>query len=82
MNKAIGNYIKANGLHIDEPDYPDFESLVIPENPIYITIDSIEYLKDKVSTEKFSKLVSFLEKNGFLAPIEDIDHEDVTEEDE
>jgi hypothetical protein len=82
MNKAIANYIKCNGLHIDDPDLPDFDSLKIPENPIYVTIESVEYLRDKVSSEKFSKLLSFLDKNGFLSPVEDIDHEDVTEDEE
>lgn len=60
MNKAIKNYIVANGLNKDEIDLPDFENLEIPQDPIVIDIEFLQKYSGKIEQNILDKIAKVL----------------------
>lgn len=86
MNKAIANYTKANSLHIDDPDLPDFTKLTPPQTPVIIDVEFLEKYADKIDAKILEtvknelaklKIFFFQDKN-----IVNVEYQDLNENDE
>jgi len=80
MNKALGNYIKANGLHIDDADLPDFSRLQPHQEPIVLDFQFLEKYKGVIDEKFLDKIRGVLKEAKVYQYLEDADEAQVISE--
>lgn len=85
MNKANANYIKANALHLDEAELPDFKQFIPKEQPIVIEFEFLKkysHLIDQRVLDKIKEVLKEAKVYQYLADAEEISFLEINDKDD